>query len=354
MRGLPPQVEREILKRALQAATYREISHEFGVSVATVNRVFEDARKKMPDVDSLRELSVLLRKAGLTVFEATRSCRLVESLNKWGISLEELGDYVRLNDRFLSERALDENFLSYALKLMQLEQVSGQTFQEVVVAFEEKKRGAAEAEERRLAFENEFLGLKAELNENKVELSELKAEIEKATTVRKGLAEIGLNKLAQLVRFILDFEALGFDANQVKMLATWHRGLQRLHVDPDKLDKYIAERGSLENQINDLRLSIERIEADVNGHAIHRATLMAENSVLRAVDLVLRTGILAMQCKSCGHSLPIWLPTKEHFWNLINTGHVLIFNCENCGIAQSFTAWEIAFQIVWMILPTNT
>ncbi|MGB9135320.1 MAG: sigma-70 region 4 domain-containing protein, partial [Candidatus Bathyarchaeia archaeon] len=98
MRRLPPQVEQEILKRALQGATYREIAREFGMSIATVSRVIEDARKKMPDVDSLRELSILLRKAGLTVFDATRACRLMESLTKWGISFEELSDYVRLNE----------------------------------------------------------------------------------------------------------------------------------------------------------------------------------------------------------------------------------------------------------------
>lgn len=319
MRRLLSQVEREILKRGIQGATYREIAREFSVSLATVSRVFEDARKKMPDVDSLRELGILLRKAGLTVFDARRACRLMESMNKWGISLEELDGYVKLNERFLSERALDEDFLSYAVKLMQLEQASGRTYQEVVEDFERKRKGAAEAEERKLTLENESLSLKAELNETKRRLAEQKSEIEKTTTVRKGLAEIGLHKLAQLVRFVQDFESLGFDATQVKRFAMWHRGLQRLHIDPDELEKYIAERGPLEAQNNVLRLANERIEADVNAHAIRRATLVAENYALQGVDLILRTGTLTMRCESCGHSLPIWLPTQESFLNLINT-----------------------------------
>jgi len=319
VRRLLSQVEREILKRGIQGATYREIAREFSVSLATVSRVFEDARKKMPDVDSLRELGILLRKAGLTVFDARRACRLMESMNKWGISLEELDGYVKLNERFLSERALDEDFLSYAVKLMQLEQASGRTYQEVVEDFERKRKGAAEAEERKLTLENESLSLKAELNETKRRLAEQKSEIEKTTTVRKGLAEIGLHKLAQLVRFVQDFESLGFDATQVKRFAMWHRGLQRLHIDPDELEKYIAERGPLEAQNNVLRLANERIEADVNAHAIRRATLVAENYALQGVDLILRTGTLTMRCESCGHSLPIWLPTQESFLNLINT-----------------------------------
>jgi DNA-binding CsgD family transcriptional regulator len=353
VRGLPPQVEREILKRALQGATYREVAREFSVSVATVNRVFADARKKMPDVDSLRELSILLRKAGLNVFDATRACRLTESLNKWGISLEELGDYARLNERFLSEKALDENFLSYAVKLMQLEQVSGRTYQQVVEDFEEKRKGVAEAEERKLTLENESLELKTELNETTGKLAELKSEIEKATTVHRGLAEIGLNKLALLVRFIQDFESLEFDANQVKRLAMWHRGLQKFRIDPNELDEYIAERGPLETQNNDLRLANERIESDLNTHAIRRATLVAQNSALLAADQVLRRGELHMFCKSCGYPIPIVLPTQETIRNLLNTGQVTSYQCSNCGELSLFTSWEIALQIAWIILPTN-
>lgn len=128
MRRLPPHVDWEILQRLLQGDTYRQVAHEFGVSTATVSRVWEDARKEMPDADSLRELSILLKKGGSNVFDAIRSCRLMESLNRWGIGLDELGRYVELNERFLSERTLDENFLYYAMKLMQLEQVSGRTY----------------------------------------------------------------------------------------------------------------------------------------------------------------------------------------------------------------------------------
>ena len=214
----------------LQGVAYREISRKFGISVSTVARVAEDARKKTPGFDSLRELSVLLKKTGLSVFDAARACRLMEALSMWGISVDELGDYVRVNEKFLSERALNEDFLSYAMKLMQLEQVSGRNYREAIEDFEKKAKEAAEAEERKLALENESLGLKAELNETNGRLVELKSEIEKATTVRKGLAKIGLHRLAQLVRFIQDFEALGFDANQVKRFAMWHQGLQELHM----------------------------------------------------------------------------------------------------------------------------
>jgi hypothetical protein len=347
---LPPQVERGILKRLLEGATYREAAREFAVSTASVHRVFEDARERMADVDSLRELSILLRKAGWTVFDATRSCRLMEALSKWDVSLNELDCYVTLNERFLSERGLDETFLSYALKLMQLEQDSGRTYQEVVKDCEEKEKAATEAETRKLTLNDECFRIKAESKEAGDKLAIVKSEIETATTARRGITEIGLNKLSRLVKFIQDFEAIGYDANQARTLALWRRQLQGFHIDPDELDKFIAEKGTLEAQNNGLRLATERIKADVQTNEDRRANLVDQNTALQALDQILRTGILTMQCKSCGHSVPIWLPTRESFLNLISTGQVLVFQCEYCGTPQSFTPFDIAFQIAWMIL----
>jgi len=353
VRRLPAEVEQKILNLLLEGFSYREISRRFDIGTSTVARVAEDARKRVVDFDSLRGLAVLLKKAGLSVFDATRASRLVEALSVWGISVDELDDYVRANEKFLSERALNGDFIFYAVKLMKLEEAVGQTCEQIVEDFEKKRREAAEAEERKLALESESLGLRAELKETNGRLVELKSEIEKATTVRKGLAKIEMHKLAQLVRFIQDFEALGFDANQVKRLAMWHQGLQELHIDPDELDKYIAEKGPLEAQNDSLRLANERIEADINSNATLRENFLAENFVLQAVDLILKTGILTMHCKSCGHQLPIWLPTQESFWNLTNSGQVVIFQCQNCGMSQLFAPWDIAFQIAWMILPTD-
>ncbi|HVP16713.1 MAG TPA: helix-turn-helix domain-containing protein [candidate division Zixibacteria bacterium] len=351
MRKLPSELDREILDLLLQGVAYREISRRFGISTSSVARVAEDARKENPDFDSLRGLSVLLKKTGSNVFDAVRASRLLEALNKWGISVDKLGDYVRANERFLFQRALNEDFLFYAVKLMQLEQTSGLTYQEVVEDFEEKVKGAAEAEERKLAFEKESLSFKAESNEAAERLTELKAEIEDATTVQKGLSEIGLHKLAQLVRFVQDFEALGFDANQMKKLIMWYRGLQKLHINPDELEKYIAERGPLEAQNELLRLAKDKTKDDIDLSAIFRKTLVAENAALKAVDLTLRKGTLSMQCKSCRRPVPIWLPTQKSFSDLMKTGQAVAFQCENCGMSQSFTAWDIAFQIAWMILP---
>lgn len=354
MRRLPLELEQEILRRAFQGETYRQISDELNVSLATVNRVFEDARKRMPDIDSARELSNMLRKTGLRVFDATRAGKLMESLNKWGISLQELEDYVRLNERLLSEKALGEDALAYAVRLMQLEQSSGQTCQELVKSFEKMQIETAELEDRKANLENEIRELKTDVTEAKTNLAEAKSEIEKATTARKGLAEIGIDKLALMVGFVEDFESLGFDGGQVQKLAVWYQELKELNIDPANLGKYIAERGPLQTQNINLKHANKRIEAEVNTQVSRRENLMAENSALQAVNQALRTRTLTMYCKSCRTPLQIALPTREFYYSIMNTGQVLSAWCPTCGLQQAFTPWEIAVQIAWIILPTDT
>jgi hypothetical protein len=351
LRALPQDLDEDILNRLFQGFAYRRIGNEFSISIATVNRVAADAGKKIPDFDSLRQLSVLMRKTGLSIFDATRACQLIETLNTWGISIDELCDYVKLNEELLSKRTLNEDFLFYALALMRLVEESGRTYQEVVEDLEKKRRETAEAEEKKVALEKESLGLKTELEDTKRNLAEINLQIAKATTARKGLTEIGVGKLAQLVRFIKDFESMGFDVGQLKRLAVWRRELERLGIDPNELGDFVAEKGPLEAQNDNLRLDNERIKGQINTQTILRMTLLAGNSVLQAVDQILRTKSFTMFCKSCRHPMPAALPTQESLNNLTSTRQVWSLRCSNCGTQQFFSPWEIALHIAWVILP---
>lgn len=90
MRRIPLELEKEALRKILQGATYRGTSLELGISLATIDRTVENERRKVPDFDTLRALRTLMEKRGLSVFDATRACRLVEILNNWQIDLDEL------------------------------------------------------------------------------------------------------------------------------------------------------------------------------------------------------------------------------------------------------------------------
>lgn len=353
VRRLPSDIDREILNQLIQGSSYRATGRRFGVSIASVARVAEDERGRTPDFDSLRAVAVLLNKEELTVFDVERAHRLLENLGKWGLGVDEICDYVELNQRFLLSRSLDEDFVFYAVKLLRLEKTSGRSYEELMEDCDRKMADAVEAEQKKTALDSESLVVTVELRKAKTDLEETKMEIEKAVASRRGLRELGLNKVAQLVQFFQDFQSMRFNADEVKRLAVWRRELEELHIMPDALREFITDRGPLEAQNENLRLANKRIEAEVNTQEIHRVTLLEGNSALRAVDEILRTGTMNVLCKSCSYPLPTALLTKELLLDLMRTGKVLILDCPKCGLRRMFGPWDIALQIAWIILPTD-
>lgn len=73
MRSTSSDVEAEIIRLALGGDNYREIARKTGVGLATVRTCIERARKKIPEFDELRELSIRLKKSGLSFFDVTRA-----------------------------------------------------------------------------------------------------------------------------------------------------------------------------------------------------------------------------------------------------------------------------------------
>jgi hypothetical protein len=73
MRKTPPDVERQILFALLNGESYQDAGDGNDVGKATVNRIVEDAREKIPDFDDLRELKIRLNRYGLSVSEVLQS-----------------------------------------------------------------------------------------------------------------------------------------------------------------------------------------------------------------------------------------------------------------------------------------
>lgn len=352
MRRIPPDVEESILKRALEGDTYRPIAHDFGVTPSTVNRIVEDARKRMPDFDTLRGLSVTLKKYGLSVFDATRGCNLLDRLNKCGISSKELEEYVQLNERFLSEKALGEDFMSYAMRLMQLEQAYGKSYQKIVEDCGEKQKEAIELEKRKTDSETRLKSLNAETKRAEDSLAKTKSEIEKATTLHDGLAKIGIDKLAKLVKFTVEFESLGFNAFEMQKLARALRKLKEIGLDQNKLEKFIEEKGPLETQNNNLRDANEKLRRENTTLTDCNNNLLEKNSALATIDAAWKTGTVTVPCKSCNRPLTTAFRSREFYNNLMISKHGLSLWCPTCG-PIFFYPFDIIFQIGWSILPAQ-
>lgn len=123
----------------LLEATYRQVSQESGISLVALNRIVEDARKRIPNLDELRKLSLTLKKCNSNVYDAKRASKLSEKLNEFGNGLDQLEKYVELTEKISSKTSFKAaDFVGSAIRLVQPEQKAGKVYQDLMKDFEKK------------------------------------------------------------------------------------------------------------------------------------------------------------------------------------------------------------------------
>jgi hypothetical protein len=360
LRKIARSVEEKILMCWLQGNSQRQAASEFGVGLATVNRVITDAKKKTPSLDDLRQLNVTLKKSGVALVEAVRASPILVCLDKLGVGIDGLGSFIKLSERISSERGVEaESFIDAGMRLMGLEAKTGKSYEGVLKDFEERIKQIESLESKTKGVQEEIqrlmdrkAKLRDEIRDAEQRLSSTRQELDKAVNTDERLKTIGLEKISDLARFVEDFELLGFDANMVRMLAEWRRALLKMGVDPDELDVFIREKGTLESQVLTLRTEAKRLKGVVEALERRKKDLVDENSSLFTVSKILESRRASLPCRRCGWPIPIGLDRKENYMSMINQGLGLGVWCPSCGYQNLFDAREVIFNVGWMVLPT--
>jgi hypothetical protein len=121
-REIPKAVKDRALELWLGGCSYRVIHDRTGMSLGAINQLIAEARAKISSAEELRELNIVLRKSGASVYDAVRGVKLLNVLNERGVGLDTLHSYIELSDRISSERGVEaERFVQSAMKLMKLE-----------------------------------------------------------------------------------------------------------------------------------------------------------------------------------------------------------------------------------------
>ena len=86
---------RSVIEGYLNGKTFEKISKENGVSKGTVFNIIKQWKDRVcvPDIDSLREFSVLVNKSGLTIEQCAQGFRFIKILSNFGITDELDIDY---------------------------------------------------------------------------------------------------------------------------------------------------------------------------------------------------------------------------------------------------------------------
>jgi len=357
-------ISRAIKDRAfklwLQGYAYRDIRDRTGMSLGATNQMVAEAKGRVPDVEELRQLNIMLRKSDASFYDAVRGAKLLDMLNRHGVSLETLPSYIQLSEKISSERGVEaEGFIEASIRLTGLEAKTGKSYEEVVKDFEERMKRIEDLETREKSVQEENrklvetkARLEGEIREAGEKLSSTHQELNKAVSTQERLRKIGLEKVSDLARFVEDYELLGFDANVIRKLAEWRKSLVETGVDPDELEMFIREKGSLGVQVSKLRATVKRMRTMIDVQEKRKKALVNENLSLFLVSKIHESKKASLPCRRCGWPISTSLERREDYRSMIERGLGLSVWCPSCGCQNLFDPREVIFNIGWLVLPS--
>ncbi len=146
----------KVLGLYFQGLSYDEIAEQTMLSKGSVANIVSEAKEgKFPDVrdvreqiDTLRELSVELRKKNGTVSQALLGLSFFERLSKLGIEPDMLDSWIKMCYEISSPDYPIEESMMAALRLKELERERGMTYEELTEDYETKTKGLSDIERR--------------------------------------------------------------------------------------------------------------------------------------------------------------------------------------------------------------
>lgn len=272
----------QILSLYLQGLSQSDVAKRLGIAQSTVSlevsRFIEEAKASLEDafkkygikeqLASLHYVAGQALKAGLTIPRCLKALSLMERLEGLGRSLNELDGMFKLYDR----AGGDPTVLEGGVRLLKLESEAGKPYPELLKDYEHKVSEVEELNRRLIKLKEALLKTEAELKDVQRRLLTTTQELKASLHAKDRLAKLGLERVNELAKFIEDYEALGFDAVQVKALAEWREVLVNMGIDPKDASK-IKELQNLASQLEKIErivLPLKRLFACLDSHGQYR------------------------------------------------------------------------------------
>ncbi|MEM3648997.1 MAG: hypothetical protein QW506_07530 [Thermoproteota archaeon] len=200
--------------------------------------------------------------------------------------------------------------------------------------------------------EEEKRKVEDEISQAQRKLNSTLQELNRITATQERLKRIGVNKVASLTEFIECYEAFGFNAQEVQMLATWRKSLAKMGIDPNKLGEFIKQRGSLERQLANLNMEKSAREQEVKKLKDEYMRLLRDMNTLKNETLglyTLKSGQFTLPCKFCGmQGISMNLASIK---NAVMNGLGCSGMCFFCGQWSTYTSLEAAWFAAQLLLP---
>ena len=320
MRAIPSYKRAKVIKLLLEGHSYDDISRISGVSKGSIANIAMEIKECLPEYDELRDLSVRLRRQGMSVEDARKGVELLSRLESLGIGLEDLEDFIRLARKLQSEEYATREVLPKAIELLRLEDRLGRSCEE---ALKEVDEVTSKLEE-----------LKKEKEDVEGELSRLKEEARQLNDLFNAFRKLGINgeRLEQLYELAKTLNQAGIDISRISNDAKVFLGLRN---KADSLKKEIAE---LESQKRVLLNEIEKLG------------IVAKSKGISIAVEILKSKRTLISCINCNSPIPILLPSLSELSDYMRRGIFYQIRCHRCGFVNNITPQDVLASIGWRIL----
>ena len=202
MKEIPGTKKLEIAQYYILGLSYKEIEAETGVShgsIVNIVKELESGKLDIPgtpfdQVNDLRQLSLDLKKKGLSSSQALLGLSFFERIHNLGIVPEHLGHWAELMSKLTTIDFPAEDFLNAALRLHQLEKSEGKTCEVLIEEYEKAKEDlsqfkieAGSLAEKRAILSKEVGSISSQLEGLKKTKGKLEAEVDGLTIKVKDL-----------------------------------------------------------------------------------------------------------------------------------------------------------------------
>lgn len=347
---LKPEVKARALRLWVSGLTYRAVSQKTGVSLGAMNELVNEARKKTPEIDELRQLNLVLQKSNVPVTDAIRACSILPRLDELGIGINELAQYVELSKKLIAAQGVSAaELVQSALKLSELEKEIGKPYHEVVREFEDKQARVKELDLKVKELDSERVKIQAELSQAKEKLSKTLEELKRATGCQDRLQRLELIKINALAEFIEDYEMLGFNAQEVQRLAEWRRSLKALGIDPDELESFIKRKGTLKKQLQEVEAELTQGKARLQILSRLERDLQRKIEDIQRIEHILQSRMPSFACPRCGGVT--WREIRRfEVSQCLAMGQPIIIPCQKCGAPNTYNPHEVLARLGFEVL----
>ncbi|EMR73519.1 hypothetical protein MCGE09_00552, partial [Thaumarchaeota archaeon SCGC AB-539-E09] len=129
VRRITPEQRKRALDLWLEGNSGRTINSKTEISTGSISNIISEERKKTPDIDQLRKISILIKKTNSALIDALRGANLLEKINELDITLDEVSTSLNLIEHYEAETS---DVLGHAQTLRHIEITRGKNHEEIV------------------------------------------------------------------------------------------------------------------------------------------------------------------------------------------------------------------------------